>query len=123
MDLPGCYGLLGVGFLNKFLPYSIKVLLADQKRVCITTSKSKELIVFPGVPAAHLQSQLHISDLTGSDAPCLAVQRDPPSRMDLANIEGQFQVSYDLCSGCPVLEAPDPLVPSPPGVQYLDTLL
>ena len=43
-DPPGFDGLLWVGFLNQFLPFSIKVSSATDKVVLFTLPKTKEVI-------------------------------------------------------------------------------
>ena len=49
LDLPGFDGLLGVGFLNQFLPYSIEVASPTDKVVRFTLPKTKEVIQLRGV--------------------------------------------------------------------------
>ena len=48
LDLPSLDGLLGVSFLNQFLPYSIKVSLPTDKVVLFTLPKTKEAIQLCG---------------------------------------------------------------------------
>ena len=85
LDLPGFDGLIGVGFLNQFLPYSIQVNSATDKIVRFTTPKSKEVIQVRGVSPSTVYSRLDVGVPEPPESPVsLAVQWEAPSATDLA---------------------------------------
>ena len=107
LDLPGFDGLLGVGFLHKFMPYAISVKDAATKVVSFTNARSKEVVTVPGVPILAVESQMFSatqSDNVSGDAPVISVQWEPPSADDLQGIIGRFHLGHDPVSGAALLE-------------------
>ena len=106
LDLQGFDGLLGVGFLHKFMPYAISVKDAATIVVSFTNARSKEVVTVPGVPILAVKSQM-FSEITSdsvSGATPVSVQWEPPSADDLQGIIGRFHLGHDPVSGAALLE-------------------
>ena len=120
LDLPGIDGILGVGFLNKFMPYSIQVTSTSSKALHLTVPKTKEVIVVPGTVTPELTCTLPRAPPTEANA--LLVQWTPPSLEDLEHIVGQFHLSYNPVTKQATLElAEDPEIDNV--ASWLDDIL
>jgi len=90
LDLPGYDGLIGMGFLTQFQPFSITVSDANHSRLNLTIPKSGQLISVPGVPYAwqdgNKQPETHGEQLE------VQFQHEPPSQDDLRQVLSAFYV-------------------------------
>ena len=128
LDLPGFDGLLGAGFLHRFLPYSIDVKDSQSKVVSFTVPKTKEVIKLQGI-TVEFSSKVQVPSFAESESAqksCLAIQWTPPSTEDLSNIVGQFYLGFDPVTREAALEQiPDcnPDAGADKGYELLDRLL
>lgn len=111
LDLPGYDGIVGMGFLNQFQPFAIRVVDAATRDVCITLPHTGQLIVIPGIayqwhPTMRSGTQLSPEDAERRcDAPRgpvheqIAWQPEPPSPLDLHHIVSVFHIRQDSPAG------------------------
>ena len=100
LDLPGFDGLLGMGFLNQFLPFTISVTDGHPPVVSLTEPKTGQLIQLKGLDynfgqapkAAETEEQ---GPQNTDTSPVLLVQWEPPSAVDLANVVCAFHINHD----------------------------
>lgn len=93
LDLPGYDGLLGIGFLNQFLPFTITV-AAETRQVLLTHPKTQKQIILPGLATTTPVSPAPKA-APNEEIPRLEIQWTPPSIADLEAVVGQIHLDYD----------------------------
>ena len=96
LDLPGTDGILGIGFLNKFLPNVMVVENESTKSISFTVPHSGQVVNIKAITPVTVTSQIPVSKATTESEPhCLSMQWEPPSAQDLEDMVAQLQLCYD----------------------------
>jgi hypothetical protein len=121
LDLPGFDGLLGVGFLNQFQPFSITVTSATQRGLTLTNPKTHKPVHIRELGWDSWAAASPIQSEADSVQPPVGVQWEAPSTEDLDNIVSAFHIRIDPDSGQILLVDAEEGLPGEPGsVQHLE---
>ena len=75
MDLPGIDGLLGIGFLNKFLPYAMVVENESTNSISFIVPHSGQVVNIKAITPVTVKSQIPVGEATTESEPqCLSMQ-------------------------------------------------